>query len=373
MSNPIRVLQVVTVMNMGGIENLLMNLYRNIDRDKIQFDFVVHESKKGFFDDEIINLGGRIYHAPKYKIYNAAAYKKWWNNFFKSHNEYKTIHSHTYTIASIHNKIAKRFGLTTICHSHTTHCVTGIKGMLKKRLQKTSGDYADYKMACSKEAAEWIFPNDNVNDIIILKNGIDLDKFKYNQGARDRIRKEYGLEDNFIIGHIGSFRTPKNHKFIIEVFADFVKQNPDARLLLLGDGELRNEIADLADELNVSDKVIMTGIVNNTSEYLLAMDCFLFPSLYEGLGIVAIEAESIGMPCFINKTLSKELYINENVYGVSLEKSASEWANFIAKNCKNRVPEEIAKANVAKAGYDINESVAYLSKLYFKDYNGGSE
>lgn len=359
-----RILQVVTIMNRGGIENMLMSLYRNIDRNKIQFDFIVHRREKGDFDDEILALGGKIHYAPPYIFSNHYSYKKWWYDFFKTHNEYKIIHSHAYSIASIHLNIAKKYNLTTIVHSHSSSTGNGIKGKLKKLLQLNIENIPDYLFTCSDKAGEWLYGKDCKarSNYFLLKNAIPTDKYTFNKDIRHKVRKAFNIEDKYVIGHVGSFGLPKNHKYLIEIFKKISETKPNAVLLLIGDGNLRPEIENQIRELEILDKVIMTGIRTDVNEMLQAMDCFVFPSIYEGLPVTVIEAQAAGLPCFISDNITKEVVITDLVKCLPINVEPDLWAEEILKS---ETPYgNDTKEQIIKSGYDIDTTTEWLSDFY---------
>jgi len=366
MDEPIRVLQVLGRLNRGGAESMIMNLFRGVDREKVVFDFVIHTKEHCDFTDEVLSLGGRIYSAPRYNVKNHFAYKKWWNNFFKDHPEYKVIHGHMYSIASIYLKIAKKYGLKTISHSHTSSAKTGFNGVVKRIIQAPLKNIPDWLFACSDNAGRWLY-GDSVGkrkNYILLKNAIEIQKYVYSPEICKKIRSELNIEDKFVVGHIGRMFPAKNHLYLLEIFKAFLQKKEDSVLLLVGDGPSRKEIEDKAQSLGVREKVVFAGVRSDVNEVLQAMDCFVFPSLYEGLGIVVIEAQCLGLPCFINENLPRELYINDNVYGISLKETPKEWAKIILEKRDRKISEEVAKENVKKAGYDVNATAKMLEDFY---------
>lgn len=227
MKGPIRILHAFGGLNRGGAETMVMNIYRNIDRTKVQFDFVKHTIKKCDYDDEIIKLGGKIYCVPRYTVKNHIAYKKVWYNLLKEHPEYKILHGHIISTASIYLNIAKKNGLITIAHSHSTSSRGNkIERFIKKIIQYPIRNVADYFYACSEDAGKWLFGRKSTqkNNYIIINNSIDVSSFRYDETKRHEIRQNFNIEDKFVIGHIGSFTYPKNHKFLINVFYEIQRQ-----------------------------------------------------------------------------------------------------------------------------------------------------
>lgn len=365
MEKPIRILHVLGRLDRGGAETMVMNLYRNIDRSKIQFDFVIHTREKCDYNDEIYKLGGKIYNIPRYYGKNHYSYKKAWRDFFSSHTEYKVIHGHMRSTASIYLRIAKRYGLKTIAHSHSTASRGNIIDQLVKNMMQFPIRFiADYLFACSMEAGEWLFGKSAVkkDNYKIIKNAIDAQKYQFSISIRNRIRKYLNVESKFVIGHVGSFTYPKNHKYLLRVFRDFLEQNKHAILLLIGEGELKPEIERDIQMLGLEDKVIMTGSVSNVNDYLHGMDFFVFPSLFEGLGIAVIEAQASGLPCIVSDKVPEEALITEMVEIMPID-SSKKWANTIF-NKKTINKREDTLTSIVRHGYDIKDQVQNLQSIY---------
>ncbi|MGL4607828.1 MAG: glycosyltransferase family 1 protein [Eubacteriaceae bacterium] len=358
---PIRILQVFGQMNRGGAETMIMNLYRNIDRSKVQFDFIVHTEEKCAYDDEIIALGGKIFRVPRYRGRNHFQYKKVWKKFFKEHLEYKIIHGHIRSTASIYLKIAKEYGLITIIHSHSTSNGGGFTAKIKNQLQKKIE--ADYYFACSKKAGEWLFGSERTKkeNFQVICNAIDLEKFAFNEELRNINRKKLGLEEKFVIGHVGRFDPPKNHAFLIDVFSEIYKENGNARLLLVGDGALREKIKTKVNKLGLAESVIFTGVSPDVNELMMVMDAFVFPSLYEGLPVTIIEAQAAGLYCVISDQISKEVKITNLVKFLSIKNSEKEWSMEVMKIKTRRVDK---RNEIKKEGYDINFLANLLTEIY---------
>lgn len=363
----VRVLQIFYGMDCGGAENMIMNLYRGIDRTKVQFDFVVHTEKKCFFDDEILALGGRIYHAPEYKVVNHFYYKKWWRNFLKNHEEYKIIHGHMYSIAPIYLKVAKNHGLITIIHSHSTSETFNIKELVKSCLRLKAKNSADHLFACSAVAGEWLYGRDCANrkNYVLLKNAIDTDKYSFDENVRKIIREELKISDKFVVGHVGSFGIPKNHTYLLDVFKRISLDRDDAILLLVGDGNLRAEIENKIKELDIEDKVIMTGVRSDVDKLMQAMDCFVFPSLYEGLPVTVIEAQAAGLSCFISDTITEEVSITDLVERLPINVTPNCWSNKILEKMQSYKREDM-KQKIIDAGYAIKQTANWLTDFYLE-------
>ena len=367
MSEPIRILQVFAQMNRGGAETMIMNLYRNIDRKKIQFDFVVHTEEVCTFDEEIRELGGKIYRVPRYIGKNHFAYKKSWENLFKTHPKYKIIHGHVRSTASIYLKVAKKHGITTIAHSHNTSSGKGIQALVKNLLQYPIRFNADYMIACSKDAGKWLFGEKAIKSekFLILKNAIEIDKFMFDQNIRINIRKELNLDGKYVVGHVGRFHPQKNHEFVIDVFNTFKKENNNAVLILVGEGPNRRNVQNKVEKLGLSDSVIFLGVRSDVNEIFQGMDVLLFPSRYEGLGIVIIEAQATGLQSIVSENIPDEAIITDLVTKLPLELPTDKWVEFMlrSKNDKeiNRQKyHELIKMN----GYEVKSTALELERFY---------
>jgi glycosyltransferase involved in cell wall biosynthesis len=356
-----RILQVVGIMNTGGIETWLMNVLRNIDKKKIQFDFVVHTDKKGYYDDEIEKLGGRIFQVPRFNIINMCLYKKAWKDLLRNSN-YHIIHTHIRSTASIFLKIAKKYGFTTIAHAHNTANGMWIHSLIKNFFQRNISKYADIRLACSKEAGNWLFKN---ADYRVIKNAINSSLYIFNEGIKSQYRKIFNMEDDaIVIGHIGRFIFAKNHDFLIDIFANLYKQNSKFRLVLVGDGgEMKCAIEKKVKVLGLEEKIIFTGVRSDIPQLLQMMDLFLFPSHFEGLPISLIEAQAAGLQCFISDTISKEAIITNCVYPLSLNVSIETWTNMIMNNLNYK--RENTFSYIQNNGYDIKTVTKELEDLYY--------
>lgn len=367
----IRVLMVVGNLECGGAESLVMNLFRNIDREQYMFDFVVHSDNDGFFGKEVKELGGKIYYFPKYKIFNGIKYRKCWKKFFKEHrDEYQIIHTHHSSSVAMILKIAKKFGLYTVAHSHSAGWDKSLMGLGNRMLSHGTRKVADHFFACSYEAAVAQFGKNVANDKTrceIIANGIPVSKYIYNPAIRKTIRKELGVNDDVhIYGHVGRFVYAKNHRFLLKVFAEIIKKDTTSYLLLVGDGVLKEEIIKEAKELNIESRLLMPGLKDNVNEYLQAMDYFIFPSHFEGLGIALVEAQASGLRCMKSDVIPNMVDVSSLVEASSLNDSPSTWASKITEKI------DYSRQNMAeiikKSGFDIVDSAKHLSEFYTKIY-----
>ena len=365
MSNPVRVLQVFAEMNRGGAETMIMNLYRNIDRSKIQFDFIVHTEEKCAFDEEIVSLGGSIYYIPRYSGKNHLQYKKAWNVFFEEHPQYKLIHGHVRSTAAIYLNIAKKYNLLTISHSHSISSGKGISALVKNILQYPIRNIADHLVACSQEAGEWLFGKKacSQDNFFILNNAIEVNSFVFNSEIRVKKREEFNLKEKFVIGHVGRLIPLKNHEFLIDTFKEVHDINKSAVLLLVGEGELQEHLKKKVNKLGLNENVIFAGARFDVHEILQAMDVFVFPSLYEGLGIVLIEAQASGLPCVVTETIPKEAIVTSLVKTVSLRGERKEWVNIIHQYSTGYERKNTLK-DIKNVGFDVQDSSIWLQEFY---------
>lgn len=369
-SEPIRILHVLGKLDRNGIETMLMNYYRNLNRNAVQFDFVKQTKEKSHYDNEIKRLGGRIFYIPRYSVANHFAYKKAWENFFRAHPEYRIIHGHVRSSASIYLKIARKHGMVTIAHSHNTSSGTGFSAVIKNMLQLPIRHTAHYLFACSNEAGEWLFGNKAVkrDNFRIISNAIEVDKYVFNEVARHKIRRQLKVEDRFVIGHIGRFNPQKNHSFLIELFYEIQKQQDKSTLLLIGSGDLREQVEKQVNELGIRNKVIFTGAVANVNDFLQAMDVFVFPSLHEGLGIAAIEAQAAGLHCIASDDIPREALATNLIETFPLKEGPKAWAKKVLSYDTGYTRRNTFN-EIVSAGFDITREARILQQFYLdKDF-----
>ncbi len=369
MEKPIRVLHVLGTTNLGGAESRIMDLYRHIDREKIQFDFLIHTTKEGFFDREIKRLGGKIYRLPSFRVYNYFAYKKACRDFFAEHGEFEVVQGHMTSTASIYLPIAKKEGIPmTIAHARSAGVDKGIKGWITKLLRKNLYRKCDYMFACSDLAARAVFGDGQyeAGKVVFVPNAVDTKDFAPNEHMRAEIRKEYGLEDSFVIGHVGRFHYAKNHEFILDIFTEVLKQNKQVKLFLLGDGPHRQEIEEKATELRIKEKVIFAGNQNPVAPYYQAMDVFLFPSRFEGMPGTVVEAQAAGLPCLIADTITTQVKVTELVAFLSLAQDAKLWAEQLSRMMTERKAQKNSETEIdfSKTNYDVNYQVKQYEQFY---------
>lgn len=356
----IRVLQIVTNMRRGGLETMLMNYYRHIDRSKIQFDFLVHRDYESDYDNEILELGGKIYHISRL-IPWSRSYQKKLQKFFGEHSEYKIVHVHQDCLSSVALKCAKKSGIPIrIAHSHNSNQDKNWKYLIKLYYMRFIPKYATDLFACGTAAGDWMFRG---NSYTLVRNAIDSEKYCYFPMKAKQIRKQLGLSNAIVIGHVGRFNLQKNHSFLIDVFAECKKINSNVKLLLVGEGEEEQKIKKKVIEKGLKDDVIFTGSRSDVDDLMQAMNVFVFPSLYEGLPLTMIEAQASGLHCVISDKVPKECIITDELVSYcSLEESPSKWAKIIIEQIE--FPRLNNIQDIKAAGYDINSEAKKLEEFY---------
>ena len=337
MNKPIIVLHVVGRLDIGGAESRIMDLYRNIDREKVQFHFVQHTKDRCAFEEEIECLGGKVYNIPRFNVKNYFAYKRAWKKLFQEHSEIKAVHGHMTSTAAIYLPIAKKAGISiTIAHARSAGVDPGLKGKITRFLRKNLYQKCDYRFTCSKLAGEAVFGNqeDENKKARFIPNAIETDRFKFDKEIRDNIRKELKIEDKFVIGHVGRFAHMKNHKYMLQILEQCVrmetgKKLPETVIMFLGDGSLKEEIRQQAADMGMESRVLFMGNKRDAYRYYQAMDYFLLPSLYEGLPGTAIEAQASGLPGMMSDTVTEEAIVTDLLKMRSIEEDPVLWAEEI--------------------------------------------
>ncbi len=364
MAQPVSVLHVLGGTNLGGAESRIMDLYRHIDRNKVQFDFLVHTDKEGYFDKEIKELGGRIYRVPRFRLYNYFAYKKAVKAFFQVHREYRIIQGHMTSTASIYLPAAKNAGIpVTIAHARSAGVDKGIKGTATRILRKNLWKKADFLFTCSKIAGISVFGKKAVEQgkTLFVPNAIDCKKFEYNESIRKKVREKLGIADQYVIGHVGRFHYAKNHEYLLRIFAALCKYKGFV-LLLLGEGGGMQAAKTLAGELGIEDKVYFLGNQGNVSDYYQAMDYFVYPSRFEGLPGTIVEAQCSGLKCVMSDTICEEVAVTDLVHTMSIEENPDKWADYIIKTMKYDRRDRVQE--MEKAGFDVCAQAERMEKFY---------
>lgn len=396
MEKRIRVLHVLGGVGLGGAESRIMDLYREMDRKKIQFDFLVHSkalnrSRKApderagkacfaetgvdlwcdrapeFYDEEIRRLGGHIYVLPKFKVYNYFAYKKAVRKFFEQHHEFRVVQGHMTSTAGIYLPVAAKCGVpVTVAHARNAGVEKGLKGLATKFFRRGLVGKADHCFACSALAGRDVFGNAAMNQgkVKIIHNAIDVERFAYDPQKRAAVRARLGLEGKLVLGHVGRFNYQKNHPFLIEIFAALCARRPDAVLLLLGEGPDQEKIREKCRQLGIADRVRFLGNQKQPEDFYQAMDLFLLPSFFEGLPGVLVEAQAAGLRCLVSATVTREAQATDLVTYLGLSQPPEEWAQEIetAASYERRNTSE----EMREAGFDVKTQAEAYRLFYQK-------
>ncbi len=368
MSEPIRVLHIVGAMYPGGLENFIMNLYEKMDRNKIQFDFVVHMRKQNDYVETIKEMGGRVYELPRLT-------KKPIANLFNlyrivKNNHYRIVIRHTSNALVAPQLMAARIaGAYTICHSHNE---TDPQKTLHKMGKLLMGIASKENFACSQRAAKWMFGNKTCR---VIHNAIHIKRFTYQFEAADKIRREFHLKEGHVYGNVANFIASKNHYYLLAIYKELSKLDPDARFFCLGDGSLRAEIEAERKRLGLEDKVILTGIRKDAQDFLSCFDVLIFPSKFEGLPLTLIEAQAAGLPCLISDTITSDVIVTSGlVETASIEAKPRVWAQkaFQMVSALHTEPEREKRkcqyTSIAKAGYDMDTLAKWYEAFFLKIY-----
>lgn len=353
--------------NNSGVSSVVMNYYSHIDKSKFQIDFLLYEEPGAKVLKHLQKRGSEVYalgHPVKLGITN---YQTAIADFFKEHqNVYQIVHVHIPNAAFVVLKYAKKYGVKTrIIHSHNSKGADGaVKKLRNYFLNRQGIQYANQYYACSKSAGEYLYGKKQLKELVIINNAINLDKYQYNQESRRKIRKELGIEDELVIGHIGRFSKQKNHMFLIEIANQLKKRNVNFKLVLLGDGELTDTIKKQVEISGLDKEVIFIGVTRNAKEYMDAMDIFVLPSLYEGLPCVCVEAQANKLPCLVSDCVTREVALNDKIYFLKID-NESEWVEKILEYDiqKIRIQRE-DDASVDLKDYDIVVQAKNLEERY---------
>lgn len=371
MDKPIRILHVLTAMNRAGTETMLMNLYRAIDRDKIQFDFAVTTTDHGDYDDEISSLGGQIIRYPRYTGKNHFTYKKWWSEFFQEHPEYRIVHGHIGSTASIYLKTAKKYGCYTIAHSHSTGGKWNVHDMLYRVYSYSTRFIADYFIGCSTEALISRYGKkiaEQHDKSCVLNNGIDVNIYLPSEKLRLEIIRELEIDTNtFVVGTVGRFTDAKNTFFIVDILERLKEREPDFRFIWAGTGELKVQIEDYIKQKNLQENILLLGVRNDIPRVLQAMNVFILPSKFEGLPVIGVEVQAAGVPMLCSDKVSPEVNMSKCVTFLPID-STEPWVEGILNEKEfRRVPN--ASDDVIRAGYDIKATSQWLTDFYESHYS----
>lgn len=357
-----RILHIGMSGNLGGIEQFIYNIYQVIDKTKIQFDFLVFMEDRIAYEDEIVNLGGVIHRINCSRKKNPFRFYRELDTFFQHQRQYSAVHVHVNTLSFIAPiKFAEKYNNKIIFHSHSAYRNKMNHTLFFHSINRFFLNLNHYeKFACSELAAQSMFGQ----QVKVINNGIDTNKFSFCQLTRNKRREELNIEDKFVVGHIGRFGLPKNHTFLIDIFSEIYKKNSLAVLLLVGEGELSSQIKEKVTNLGLGNHVHFLGKRTDISELLCSMDVFLFPSLFEGLGMVLVEAQASGLPCFTSaKVVPEEVKLTDLVEFVSLEDSAKIWAEKVLAY-QSGYERRNRQEEIEDAGYDVGATVKVLEEVY---------
>ncbi len=347
-------------MGRGGLETMIMNYYRHIDRSQVQFDFLVHRDFRADYDDEIEALGGKIYRLPRLVPWSRS-YRSALDQFFKTHPEYKIIHVHQDCLSSVILKAAKQNGVPVrIAHSHNSNQDKNLKYLVKLYYKQFIPKYATKLFACSEEAGRWMFSGAQYE---VLNNAIDAKQYAFDPEKREKARKEWNIAPSaFVVGHVGRIMPQKNHEQLVRIFEALHKKDANSCLLLVGDGDLRAQIEQMVADSGLQSSVIFTGVRTDVADLLQAMDVFVLPSLYEGFGMVALEAQAAGLPCILSDQVPRECAATSAVTYMALSESPSAWAEKIS--AYKDVERSDTYQMIVDAGYDIEANAQRLQQYY---------
>lgn len=363
---PVRVAQIIGKWVGGGVESVVMNYYRNIDRNKIQFDFICDSDSTNIPYKEIESLGGKVILCPPYqKIFK---YIKELKKIFKE-NEYKVVHSNINALSVFPLYAAKKAGVPIrIAHSHSTsNKKEWKKNLLKNILRPLSKKYSTHYFACTEHAGRWLFGDKTFDRglVTVINNGIDVESYAFNKKVREEKRNELNIKDtDLVIGHIGRFMKQKNHEFVIDIFNELYKENKNYKLMLIGQGPLQDEIKQKVKDLGIEDAVMFLGQKTDVNKYYQAMDLFLFPSLYEGLGMVFVESQSAALPSIASTEVPKIAKVSDRAYFIGLDQPVKVWTDKIEKVInQDRI---VDTKRIKDAGYDIVTEAKKLEEKYME-------
>ena len=392
MEKPIHVLHVLGGVGLGGAESRIMDLYRQMNREEIQFDFLVHDSdvkngfrevgqtdgdaapkrkndgyvrKPQFYDEEIQAMGGHIYALPKFKVYNYFSYRKAVKAFFAAHREFRVVQGHMTSTAGIYLPIAKKAGVpVAVAHARNAGVVKGLKGFATRFFRRGLAKKVDFCFACSVLAGQDVFGETamKAGRVKVIYNAIDVGRFTYDENVRQEVRAQLGIGGELVLGHVGRFEYQKNHPYLLEVFAAVFRERPDARLLLLGEGEDRPAMEEKCRRLGIADRVNFLGNRRDAERFYQAMDCFLLPSFFEGLPGVLVEAQAAGLCCMVSDTVTREAKATDLVTYLSIEEPPARWAEEILKRAT--YTRRDTAQELREAGFDVRTQAQGYRRFY---------
>lgn len=353
--------------NPGGVESYILNYYRFMNRNRIQFDFLCNSYEPVAYEDELVSLGGRMFHITA-RSKNASRYRKELEEVFKDHaSEWDAVYVNVCSLANIdYLKAAKRYGITKrIIHSHNSRNMDGVlRGLLHKWNRGWLGRYATDFWACSEDAAKWFYRNRLLKRAVIIHNAIDVGRFGFDEAKRNEVRKKHGWEDKFIIGNVGRLHFQKNQTFMLDIFEKYHAGHPDSVLVLVGQGEDERMLKEKCDRLKIRQCVYFAGPQRDIQAWISSFDLFVFPSKFEGLGIAALEAEGNGIPVLASADVPAEVKMNDNFVYLDIDAGAGAWCAKIKEmQGIGREDPAAVKEKFIRHGYDVRTEAVKLERL----------
>lgn len=361
----LRVLQCVNKMDRAGLETMLMNYYRRMDRSRMQFDFLTHRPDAGQYDEEIRSLGGQVYRAPRLYPQNYAAYFRWMSDFFGQHPEYRIVHSHIDAMSYLPLLAAKKAGVPVrIAHSHSTGIDRDFKYPLKLLFRRQLKTVTTLELACGEAAGRFLFCG---RPFEVVANAIDVGPCQFDPLVRQAVRTELGLrEDTLVVGHVGRFYYPKNQPFLIRSFERLHRRHPNSALLLAGEGELQQQARQTAEQLQLGNSVRFLGVRTDVPALMQAMDVFVMPSLFEGLPMVGLEAQAADLPVLFSTRVPTDVRLSDKCVFLELEQGEQAWADAMEKMVCSKAERSVRDMGV----YDIRRAAPLLQRRYEELYAG---
>lgn len=363
----IKVLHVTRELGSGGIEALLCNLYHNINREKIQFGFAIHWAEEGMHESEVKELGAEVFRFKNLRECRSVnLYKKQWHTFWRENSGiYGIVHIHYMSHAGLIAEVAKQYGIATVVHSHSTDYERWHQYLIEKYItNRNLLTNVDYQLACSKKAGIFFFGKKFAQAGIIIKNAIELGDFEFSPAKRKDLRQKKDLCGKLVIGHVGNYVYHKGQDFMLKIFAEVARRRPDAILVWAGKISSKDfpHVQKIIQNEGIQKRVLLLGRTNNIADWMQAFDVFLFPSLFEGLGMVLIEAQAAGLKCVISNQIPQEAVVTDLVTRCNLEETPTQWAQKILSNCE--YVRRSQKKSMITSGYDIHQVAFNMEKFY---------
>ena len=362
MQKKVKVLELLPSLNYGGAQTMIINLCSYIDYKSVQCDFIIDHGNMLDMKELVESFGAKVYTMPSFKGFNIKQIIDAWDKFFSEH-DYDIIHCHIRSYASFIIDIARKHGIKTIVHSHNTSNGKSIGGVIKTLLQYPLRRMGDYYFACSKQAGEWMFGEEicKQDNFYVINNAVDTDLFTYNKKIRNEYRKMFDIKDDRVFIQVGRLSAQKNYLFTLDLFKEYLKQDNSARLFIVGDGELESDIRNRINQLNILDNVTILQHRNDVSSLLQMADVFLMPSLYEGLSVACVEAQSTGIVCLCSDKVDQIVNITGECRFIEL--NINSWLKQMNLPIENR---RSYKKEIVESGFDAKTNAKWLQDFYQK-------